>query len=68
MSKPLNPKDRQREIARLEQDVEELRRLAGREVNETELERLRREVRELKREFYTHLGAWQRAQVARHWR
>ena len=66
MSKPLNPKDRQREIARLEQDVEELRRLAGREVNETELERLRREVRELKREFYTHLGAWQRAQVARH--
>ena len=66
MSKPLNPKDRQREIARLEQDVEELRRLAGGEVNETELERLRREVRELKREFYTHLGAWQRAQVARH--
>jgi len=66
MSKPLNPKDRQREIARLEQDVEELRRLAGGEVNETELERLRREVGELKREFYTHLGAWQRAQVARH--
>ncbi len=66
MKKPLNPKDRQREIARLEQDVEELRRLAGGEVNETELERLRREVGELKREFYTHLGAWQRAQVARH--
>ncbi len=66
MSKPLNPKDRQREIARLEQDVEELRRLARGEVNETELERLRREVGELKREFYTHLGAWQRAQVARH--
>jgi len=66
MSKPLNPKDRQREIARLEQDVEELRRLAGGEVNETELERLRREVGELKRQFYTHLGAWQRAQVARH--
>ena len=66
MSKPLNPKDRQREIARLEQDVEELRRLAGGEINETELERLRREVAELKREFYTHLGAWQRAQIARH--
>jgi acetyl-CoA carboxylase carboxyl transferase subunit alpha len=66
MSKPPNPKDRQREIARLEQDVEELRRLAGGKVNETELERLRREVGELKREFYTHLGAWQRAQVARH--
>jgi acetyl-CoA carboxylase carboxyl transferase subunit alpha len=66
MTKTLDPKSRQREIARLEQDVEELRRLSAGEINETELERLRREVGELKREFYTHLGAWQRAQIARH--
>src|SRR5947209_15162952 len=66
MTKSPDPKQRQREIARLEQDVEELRRLAEGEVNETELERLRREVAELKREFYTHLGVWQRAQIARH--
>src|SRR5258708_39143550 len=66
MKKSPDPKERQREIARLEQDVEELRRLAEGEVNETELERLRREVAELKQEFYTHLGVWQRAQIARH--
>ena len=31
-----------------------------------EIERIRREVEELKREFYAHLGAWQRLQLARH--
>lgn len=58
--------DRQREIERLEKDVEELRRLAVTEDGETELERLKQEVLELRREFYTHLGPWQRAQIARH--
>jgi len=58
--------DRQREIERLEKDVEELRHLAGDADAEEELERLRRQVAELRREFYTHLGSWQRAQIARH--
>lgn len=58
--------DRQREIDRLEKDVEELRRLAGDEEAEKELERVRQQVRELRREFYSHLGPWQRAQIARH--
>lgn len=58
--------DRQREIERLEKDVEELRRLAATHDSETELERLKQEVLELRREFYTHLGPWQRAQIARH--
>jgi len=58
--------DRQREIERLEKDVEELRRLATSEDGEAELERLKQEVLELRREFYTHLGPWQRAQIARH--
>jgi acetyl-CoA carboxylase carboxyl transferase subunit alpha len=66
----LDPEDQQRkrevEIERLENDVEELRRLAPGRVDESEFERLRREVTELKREFYTHLGPWQRAQIARH--
>jgi len=57
---------RQREIERLEKDVEELRRLASTEDSEAEVERLKREVLELRREFYTHLGPWQRAQIARH--
>jgi acetyl-CoA carboxylase carboxyl transferase subunit alpha len=31
-----------------------------------EIDRIRSEVEELKREFYSHLGAWQRLQLARH--
>jgi acetyl-CoA carboxylase carboxyl transferase subunit alpha len=58
--------ERQREIERLEKDVEELRRLAETEDSEAEVERLKQEVLELRREFYTHLGPWQRAQIARH--
>jgi acetyl-CoA carboxylase carboxyl transferase subunit alpha len=58
--------DRQREIDRLEKDVEELRRLASTDESEEEVDRLKREVLELRREFYTHLGPWQRAQIARH--
>ncbi len=60
-------KERQRAIDALERDVEELSRLSV-PTGETaeEIERIRREVEELKREFYTHLGAWQRLQLARH--
>ena len=58
--------DRQKEIDRLEKDVEELRHLANSENGDAELERLRREVLELRREFYEHMGPWQRAQIARH--
>jgi len=57
---------RKRELEQLEQEVEELRRLSSGEVSHAELARLRREVHELKREFYTHLGAWQRTQLSRH--
>jgi acetyl-CoA carboxylase carboxyl transferase subunit alpha len=58
--------ERQREIERLEKDVEDLKRLAGNEDAEAELERVRQEVAELRREFYAHMGPWQRAQIARH--
>jgi acetyl-CoA carboxylase carboxyl transferase subunit alpha len=58
--------DRQKEIERLEKDVEELRHLAGDANAEAELQRVREQVSELRREFYIHLGPWQRAQVARH--
>jgi acetyl-CoA carboxylase carboxyl transferase subunit alpha len=59
--------DRQKEIERLEKDVEELRRLAGdSDESDSEFERLKSEILELRREFYTHLGPWQRAQIARH--
>jgi acetyl-CoA carboxylase carboxyl transferase subunit alpha len=58
--------EREKEIERLEKDVEELRRLAPNSSGDTGIERLKREVSELKHEFYTHLGPWQRAQIARH--
>ena len=57
---------RQQEIDRLEKDVEELRQLAGDAEAEAELERLRQQVADLRKEFYAHLAPWQRAQIARH--
>ena len=60
------PAGRQTEIERLEKDVEELRRLAGDDEADAEVGRIRQQVAELRREFYTHLGPWQRAQIARH--
>jgi len=58
--------ERQKEIDRLEKDVEELRRLASTNDGEAELERLKVQVIELRREFFAHMGPWQRAQIARH--
>jgi acetyl-CoA carboxylase carboxyl transferase subunit alpha len=61
--------DRQKEIDRLEKlekDVEDLRQLAGDEAADAEFERVSKQVAELRREFYAHLGPWQRAQIARH--
>ncbi|GAC1701231.1 MAG: acetyl-CoA carboxylase carboxyltransferase subunit alpha [Candidatus Acidiferrum sp.] len=58
--------ERQKQIDRLEKDVEDLRSMAGDEAADTELQRIRSQVSELRREFYTHLGPWQRAQIARH--
>ena len=58
---------RQNVIDALERDVEELSRLSvPTDESTTEIERLRREVGDLKREFYLHLGPWQRVQIARH--
>jgi acetyl-CoA carboxylase carboxyl transferase subunit alpha len=45
--------------------VDDLLNLTGVE-NALALERLQRQVAELKRDFYAHLGAWQRLQLARH--
>ncbi|HEY4741798.1 MAG TPA: acetyl-CoA carboxylase carboxyltransferase subunit alpha [Candidatus Acidoferrales bacterium] len=58
-------KKRQREIDTLEREVDDLLTLTGVD-NAMALERLQRQVAELKRDFYAHLGAWQRLQLARH--
>jgi acetyl-CoA carboxylase carboxyl transferase subunit alpha len=57
---------RRQELDRLERDLEELKRISAPGSADTDIERLREQVNELKREFYAHLGAWQRTQLARH--
>jgi acetyl-CoA carboxylase carboxyl transferase subunit alpha len=55
--------ERQAQIESLERDVVEMAQFAEKS---EDLERLRREIDELKREFYAHLSAWPRVQLARH--
>lgn len=63
----MTPKRRKHELDEIEQDVDALVRLApGNEKAAQELARLRKEVSELKREFYSHMSAWQKLQIARH--
>ena len=54
------------ELEKLEKVVDDLKLLAGDQDADAELERLRQQVTELRKEFYAHLGPWQRAQIARH--
>jgi acetyl-CoA carboxylase carboxyl transferase subunit alpha len=54
------------EIEKLEREVDDLRRLSTEGSSDAELERLRQQITELRREFYSHLSAWQRTQLARH--
>src|SRR5437660_8521282 len=57
---------RQKVIDNPEKADEDFRRLSGDGEADSELERIRQKVAELRREFYIHLGPWQRAQIARH--
>jgi acetyl-CoA carboxylase carboxyl transferase subunit alpha len=60
-------KMKKREIDTLERDVADLSRLTAPTGEQSvEIQRIRQEVDELKREFYLHLGAWQRLLLARH--
>ncbi len=62
----METKNRREEIKRLERDIEELRRISVEGSSDPDVERVREQVNELKREFYAHMGAWQRTQLARH--
>lgn len=59
-------KNHRDEIDRLEKDLDDLRRISSTGSTDPDVERLRVQVNELKREFFSHLGAWQRTQLARH--
>ena len=55
------------ELEQLEREVNHLSQLSDPTgASAAEIERLRKEVTELKQEFYAHLNAWQRLQIARH--
>jgi acetyl-CoA carboxylase carboxyl transferase subunit alpha len=67
--RPVPGRDEQRqvEIDALERDIAELSRLTNpSDATAGEIDRIRREVDELKRDFYAHLASWQRVQLARH--
>lgn len=57
---------RKQQIEALEREVEELEKLSRSGSRDADLERIRNQVSDLRREFYAHLGPWQRTQLARH--
>jgi len=59
-------KSRKAEIEKLERELAELRQMARPEIPSADLDRLRNEVAELRRDFYEHVGPWQRTLLARH--
>ena len=60
------PESRKEEIEKLERELADLQRLTRPNVPSAELNRLRSEVAQLRRDFYEHMGAWQRTLLARH--
>jgi acetyl-CoA carboxylase carboxyl transferase subunit alpha len=62
----MEKRQRRRELEQLEREVDDLQRLSPNGSSPPELAKLREQVSELRREFYTHIGAWQRTQLARH--
>ena len=57
---------RKREIEKLEKELADMRLTTRPDIRSSDLDRLRVEVAELRRDFYDHLGAWQRTLLARH--
>src|SRR6202163_483137 len=60
------PECRKDEIERLERELADLQRMARPDIPSAELDRVRSEVAQLRRDFYQHMGAWQRTLLARH--
>src|SRR6201987_2278331 len=62
----MEKRQRRRELEQLEREVDDLQRLSRNGSSPPELARIREQVSELRREFFTHISAWQRTQLARH--
>jgi acetyl-CoA carboxylase carboxyl transferase subunit alpha len=64
---PVTEKDvRKVEIEKLERELADLRQIERRGPPSAELDRLRNEVAQLRRDFYENMSAWQRTLLARH--
>ena len=57
---------RKSEIEKLERELADLQRMTRPDIPSAELDRLRTEVAQLRRDFYENMGAWQRTLLARH--
>jgi acetyl-CoA carboxylase carboxyl transferase subunit alpha len=62
----MKKESRKDEIEKLERELADLQRMARPQIPSAELDRLRGEVAQLRRDFYQHMGAWQRTLLARH--
>jgi acetyl-CoA carboxylase carboxyl transferase subunit alpha len=66
MKKLMAQDSRKTDIEKLERELTDLERLSKPDAPSAELYRLRSEVAQLRRDFYEHMGAWQRTLLARH--
>ena len=57
---------RKKEIEKLERELADVQQISKPDAPSPELDRLRREVAQLRREFHEHMDAWQRTLLARH--
>jgi acetyl-CoA carboxylase carboxyl transferase subunit alpha len=57
---------RKQEIEKLEKELADMTQMTRPDIRSSDFDRLRSEVAELRKDFYDHLGPWQRTLLARH--
>jgi acetyl-CoA carboxylase carboxyl transferase subunit alpha len=57
---------RKQEIEKLEKELADMTQMTRPDIRSSDVDRLRSEVAELRKDFYDHLGPWQRTLLARH--
>ena len=62
----MKKESRKLEIEKLERELADLQRMARPQIPSKDLDRVRGEVAQLRRDFYEHISAWQRTLLARH--
>src|SRR6266853_1084454 len=62
----MKKESRKLEIEKLERELADLQRMARPQIPSTDLDRVRGEVAQLRRDFYEHISDWQRTLLARH--